>query len=218
MSFTSKGQKEQPEKDFKPKVDTPKYNPEKEPNKPSDKPAFNPNIKPRNKIEPYTLPPNHKPKNKIERCTLPLNYKPKNKIKPYELPLNYKSKNKIQRLGDTPKIIPQSKPRRIYSEMDVRYWIQQYKHYRNFKKVQYHLQDQGIKVPGISTIPNRIKELIGQGEYKELMKKYTFKDANKIVRQAGINKSGVPGKILSDPEEFKGVKSKLLYQCGKCNH
>ena len=233
MIFTSKGPKDQPEKDLKPKVDTLKYNPKKEPNKPSDKPTFNPDAKPRNKIKPYTippnykpknkieqhtLPPNYKPKNKIERPTLPPNYKPKNKIKPHELAANYKPKNKIQIPENAPKTTPQSNPRRVYSERDVRYWIQQYKHYKNFNKVQNHLRDEGKRVPGISTLKNRIKELIGQEKYKELMKKYPFDDANKIVSQAGIIKTGAPGKILSGPEEFKGVKSKLLYQCGKCNH
>ena len=233
MSFTSKDPKGQPDREPKPNVDTPKYAPEKNPDKSSDKPAFIPNVKPRNKIEPYTIPPNYKPrnkirprellpnytpKNKIERLTLPPNYKPKNKIERSTLPPNYKPKNKIQRPENAPKIIPQSKSRRIYSEKDVRYWINQYKHYKNFKKVQNHLRDEGKKVSGISTLQNRIKELIGQEKYKELMKKYTFDDANKIVSQAGINKTGLPGKILSDPEEFKGVKSKLLYQCGKCNN
>ena len=98
---------------------------------------------------------------------------------------------------------------KVYSEKDVRYWIRHYKHYKNFKKVQNHLRDEGKKVPGISTIQNRIKQLIGQEKYKELTKKYTFNDANKIVKQVGINKTGVPRKILSNPEEFKGVKSKL---------
>jgi len=82
---------------------------------------------------------------------------------------------------------------KVYSEKDVRYWIHQYKHCKNFKKVQNHLRDEGKKVPGISTIQNRIKELIGQEKYKELTKKYTFNDANKIVKQVGINKTGVPG-------------------------
>ena len=112
----------------------------------------------------------------------------------------------------------QSNSRIVYSEKDVRYWIQQYKHYKNFKKVRIHLRDEGKKVPAISTLKTRIKELLGQEKYKELMKKYTFEDTNRIVSQAGINKTGVPGKILSHPEEFKGVKSKLRYQCGKCNH
>jgi len=107
---------------------------------------------------------------------------------------------------------------KVYSEKDVRYWIQQYKHCKNFKKVQNHLRDEGKKVPGISTIQNRIKELVGEEKYKELTKKYNFNDAKKIVKQAGIIKTGTPGKILSNPEEFKGVKSKLLYQCGKCNY
>ncbi|GAI56612.1 unnamed protein product, partial [marine sediment metagenome] len=34
----------------------------------------------------------------------------------------------------------------------------------------------------------------------------------------GISKTGKPGKIQSNPEEFKGIKSKLKIQCGKCNH
>lgn len=38
------------------------------------------------------------------------------------------------------------------------------------------------------------------------------------MKQVGIDKTGVTGKILSIPEEFKGIKSKLLYQCGKCKH
>jgi hypothetical protein len=107
---------------------------------------------------------------------------------------------------------------KIYSEKDVRYWIQQYKHCKSFKKVQNHLRDEGKKVPAISTLKNRIKELLGSEQYKELIKRYTFADAIKIVSQTGIRKTGVPGKILSSPKEFKGIKSKLLYQCGKCNH
>lgn len=113
---------------------------------------------------------------------------------------------------------PKEYSRRIYSEMDVRYWIEQYKNYKRFVKVQDHLLSAGKNVPGISNLKNRIKELIGKEEYKKLVKKYTFKDAKKIVTQIGISKTGKPGKILSNPEEFKGVKSKLKIQCGKCNH
>ncbi len=219
MSFTSKGPKGQPEKDSKPKVDTPKYTPEKGQKKLGDKPTTNPNPKPINKIEPHTIPPNYKPKNKIEQHTLPPNYTPRNKILPPG-----DSEVQPQRLKIDP---PPQRPlneirirntRKIYSDNDVRYWIQQYKHYKNFKKVQNHLRDEGKKVAGISTIQSRIKELIGQEKYKELTKKYNFSDAKKIVKLTGIIKTGTPGKILSDPEEFKGVKSKLLYQCRKCNH
>jgi len=60
--------------------------------------------------------------------------------------------------------------------------------------------------------------LMGQEKYKELMKKYTFKDVEKIVKTTSIYRTGEPGRILSKPEEFKTVKSKLSYQCGKCNH
>jgi hypothetical protein len=63
-----------------------------------------------------------------------------------------------------------------------------------------------------------MKEFLGPENYKELMKKYTFNDAHNIVAQLGLNKTGVPGKTLSNPEEFNGVKSKLSYQCGKCEH
>jgi len=196
MSFTSKGPKDHPEKNLKPNLDAAKYVPERDSNRPNDKPVFNPNAKPRNKIEPYTIPPNYKPKNKIERHALPPNYKPKNEIKPYELPLNYTPKNKIQRADNAPKITSPSIHQRIYSEKDVRYWIQQYRNYKNFKKVQNHLRDKDKKVPSISTLKTRIKELLGQEKYRELMKKYTFDDANKIVSQAGISKTGVPVKIL----------------------
>ena len=107
---------------------------------------------------------------------------------------------------------------KFYSEKDVRYWIQQYKYYNNFKKLQNHLRVEGKKVPAISTVQKRIKELVGQEKYKELMRKYTFNDAKKLVAQTGKIKTGISGKILSNSEEFKDVKSKLLYQCGKCNH
>ncbi len=106
----------------------------------------------------------------------------------------------------------------VYSEKNIKNWIKQYRHYKNFEKVRNHLRKEGKKVPAISTLKNRIKELLGPEDYKELMKKYTYNDAIKIVAQAGKNKTGVPGKILSSPEEFKGIKSKLLYQCGKCKH
>lgn len=223
-----------PEKEPKKLDDKPTLNPNTKPRNKIEPHTIPSNYKPKNKIEQHTLPPNYKPKNKIERPTLPPNYNPKNKIKPHTLPPNYTPSNKILRPGDSeiqphhlkidhPPQHPSNeirirKTHKIYSENDVKYWIQQYKHYKNFKKVQNHLKDEGKKVPGISTLQNRIKELIGQEKYKELTKKYTFNDAKEIVKQAGINKTGIPGKILSNPEEFKGVKSKLLYQCGKCNH
>ncbi|MEE9378821.1 MAG: zinc-ribbon domain-containing protein [Candidatus Lokiarchaeia archaeon] len=220
MSFTSKGPKGQPEKDCKPKVDTPKYTPEKGQKKLGDKPTTNPNTKPINKIEPHTIPPNYKPKNKIEQHTLPPNYTPRNKI-PRSGDSEVQQKqvsNEIRNTQRPSNEIKIKNTHKIYSENDVKYWIQQYKHYKSFEKVQNHLRDEGKKVPAISTLKNRIKDLIGPEKYKELMKKYNFSDAKKIVKLTGISKTGVPGKILSDPEEFKGIKSKLLYQCGKCNH
>ncbi|MFX0083143.1 MAG: zinc-ribbon domain-containing protein [Candidatus Hodarchaeota archaeon] len=105
-----------------------------------------------------------------------------------------------------------------YSEKDVRYWIQQYNQYKSMERVRNHLREESKKTPSISTMKTRMKQLMGEEKYKELMKKYTFEEAKKIIELAGLNKTGEPGKILSKPEEFKGVKSKLIYQCGKCNH
>ncbi|HUW90795.1 MAG TPA: hypothetical protein VMV43_09775 [Candidatus Nanopelagicaceae bacterium] len=107
---------------------------------------------------------------------------------------------------------------KFYSEKDVRSWMQQYKNYKYFKKVQNHLRAEGEMAPAISTIQNRIKLLLGKEKYKEFVRKYTFNDAKMIVSQMGISKTGISGKILSNPEDFKGVKSKLSIQCGKCNH
>ncbi|MBY9010801.1 MAG: hypothetical protein KGD70_00340 [Candidatus Lokiarchaeota archaeon] len=113
---------------------------------------------------------------------------------------------------------PKECSRIVYSEIDVRYWIEQYKNYKSFIRVQDHLRDVRKNVPGISTLKNRIKKLIGKEEYKKLVKKYTYNDAKIIVTQIGITKTGKPGKILSNPEELNGVKSKLKIKCGKCNH
>jgi len=59
----------------------------------------------------------------------------------------------------------------VYSEKDVKNWIKQYRHYKNFEKVRNHLREEGKNVPAISTLKNRIKELLGPEDYKELMKK-----------------------------------------------
>ncbi|MFW9897455.1 MAG: hypothetical protein ACFFD7_16745 [Candidatus Thorarchaeota archaeon] len=107
---------------------------------------------------------------------------------------------------------------RKYSAKDVKYWIQLYKKYKSFSKVRNHLDSEGKELPAISTLKIRIKELIGNKRYKELMKKYTFDDAIKFVSQVSIDRTGIPGKILSNRNEFKGVKSMLLCQYGKCNY
>ena len=107
---------------------------------------------------------------------------------------------------------------KIYSEKDARYWIQQYKQYKSMERVRNHLREESKKMPSISTMKTRMKQLIGEEKYKELMRKYTFKEVEKLVKTTSIYRTGEPGKILSKPEEFKTVKSKLSYQCGKCNH
>ena len=135
-------------------------------------------------------------------------------------------KNDPSSIDNSPSLLPKNiihdpakgLTRRRYSEKHVRDWIQQYKQYKSLERVRNHLHEEGKKVPSISTMKTRMKQLMGEEKYKELMKKYTFKDVEKIVKTNSINRTGVPGKILSKPEEFKTVKSKLSYQCGKCNH
>jgi hypothetical protein len=204
-----------------------------------------PSDPPKNKIKPPKQELLHKePRNKIEHPKITQNAKPKNKIAPLKQNTNQAPTNKIVRkfnpeLTIRNKIQPHPKnpqpntvkngviaqfdnkiqnPRIVYSEKDIRYWINQYEHYKSFKKVQDHLRNEGRRVPGISTLQNRIKELIGQEKYKELMKKYSFDDIRKIISQISKSKTGLPGKILSNPEEFQGVKSTLKFKCGTCNH
>ncbi|MHA2282909.1 MAG: hypothetical protein ACXAC5_18865 [Promethearchaeota archaeon] len=199
---------------------------------------FDPHDGVKNKIKKHKIDPDEQHKNRIIQYKINKNepQQSKNKIIRPKFDPNQKSKNKITipkyslitKTNNKPqnsriKTIP-SQPKSLnldnkrYSEKDVRNWITYYQKYKNYERVQNQLRGEGKKVPAISTLKNRIKELIGKEKYKELMKKYTFDDAIKIVYQAGISKTGVPGKILSYPNEFKGVKSKLMYQCGKCDY
>ena len=201
-----------------------------------NRPKLDPNVGVKNKIVKYKIEATEKPKNGITGPTIHPNQKPKNKITRSTFDPSQKAKNRIPNSRDshitktknepqisTIKIIPnQTKSLNLgnnrYSEKDVRNWITYYKKFRNYKIVLNKLREDGQKIPGITTMRSRIKKLIGAENYKDLMKKYTFSDLKGIVKQVGIDKTGATGKILSIPQEFKGVKSKLLYQCGKCNH
>ena len=201
-----------------------------------NRPKLDPNVGVKNKIVKYKIEATEKPKNRITRPTIDANQKVKNRITRSTFDPSQKAKNKITNSRyshitktknepqiSTIKIIPnQTKSLNLgnnrYSEKDVKYWIQQYKQYKSLERVRNHLREERKKIPSISTLKTRMKQLMGEEKYKELMKKYTFKDVEKIVKTTSIYRTGEPGRILSKPEEFKGVKSKLSYQCGKCNH
>jgi len=112
------------------------------------------------------------------------------------------------------------KRKTLYSDEYVQYWVDLYREHKTFEKVRKVLRMEEKKVPGLYTIQKRMKLLLGSEEYKKLTqrKKYSFKDIIEIVKQRSIERTGVPGKLLSKKEDYKLVKSKLKFQCGKCNY
>ena len=89
-------------------------------------------------------------------------------------------KNDPSSIDNSPSLLPKNiiqdpakgLTRRRYSEKHVRDWIQQYKQYKSLERVRNHLHEEGKKVPSISTMKTRMKQLMGEEKYKELMKKY----------------------------------------------
>ena len=112
------------------------------------------------------------------------------------------------------------KRKTFYSDVYVKYWVELYTELKTFDKVRNRLRMEKRKVPGLSTMKSRMKLLLGQEEYQKLTKrkKYSFNDVLEIVKQRGIERTGEPGKVLSEKKDYKLVKSRLKFQCGKCNH